>query len=135
MSQVVLSREDFSKLTDLVRSKNDVQVKAHEKKMKLKMNEEKLNKWGLTAEQIRNRKQEEHFNKFERQEKLQRALEEEHNALVEDEKNQVRDRAREVKIQDSERVRELNSALQLSKVLKEREIQGEILDAKKEYET
>lgn len=54
--------------------------------------------------------------------------------MVEQEKDMVRERANQIKMQTTERVRELNSALQYAKVLKEREEQHDIQQAKQEYE-
>lgn len=45
-----------------------------EKERKIKMNEAKLESWGLTAHQIKNRNNEDHYNKFENKERQQREL-------------------------------------------------------------
>jgi len=90
-----------------------------------------LTKWGLTADQIKNRNAEEHYKNFEQKEIEQRQKETEFKKVLDEEKDIVRKKAQMIKMQDSERVREYNSAIQYSKVLKEREEQNEIKIAKK----
>jgi len=103
-----------------------------DKATKMKRNQEKLNKWGLTADQIKSRNAEEHYKKFEDKELEQRRKEAEFQKITDHEKDIVRERAAHMKMQDSERVRELNSAIQYAKVLKERDEQFEIKGAKQE---
>jgi len=60
MSQTIITRDDFNKLTNLVSSDDVKRSSMAEKASKMKRNQEKLNKWGLTADQIKNRNQEMH---------------------------------------------------------------------------
>jgi hypothetical protein len=60
MIQTIITRDDFNKLTNLVSSDDVKRSSMAEKASKKKLNNEKLNKWGLTADQIKNRNQEAH---------------------------------------------------------------------------
>lgn len=69
---------------------------------------------------------------FEQREIEQRAKEAEFKEVLDQEKDEVREKAKVLKMLESERVRELNSAIQYSKVIKERDEQLDINQAKKE---
>jgi len=77
-----------------------------EKTSKMKKNQEKLNKWGLTADQIKSRNAEDHYKKFEDKELDQRNKETNFQKVLDEEKQIVRERAAQMNMQNSERVRE-----------------------------
>lgn len=121
-------------MQELLNKKNNELENRYVKNQRVKKNHDKLTKWGLTAEQINNRKNEEHFKRFEKYEQEQRELEKQYEQELIEEKQKINNNAKLVKMHESERVKALNSAIQYSKVLKEREGQVEMKKMLQDYD-
>jgi len=88
--------------------------------------------WGNTLEATREKKKRDRLKRLEQIEQTQQALDKEEESLAEQRRREAIDRANRLLYQSNDKVKSFHSALLLSNVIKEREMQREILKQRTE---